>query len=70
MTTETRRYRGPGVPFQGTIAVSARLRSAGITATKITIWHGRTGHWEAETTAGPRWVTHLGGVWKIAKVTP
>ena len=70
MTTETRRFRGPGVPFQGTIAVMARLRSAGITATKITIWHGRSGHWYATTEQGPRWVTHLEDVWKILKEAP
>ena len=65
MLTEKRRYQAPGFP--GTIAVMARLKSAGITATKITMWKGRSGQWQAETTTGARWVTNVGG-WRISKV--
>jgi hypothetical protein len=49
------------------MAVTARLKSAGITATKVTIWKGRSGQWEAETSHGARWVTNVDG-WRISKV--
>jgi hypothetical protein len=71
MTTETRRYRGPGVPFQGTIAVRRLLESVrpALKVGLITIWRGRSGQWHADTDRGPRWVTKASG-WKIHREAP
>ena len=65
-------YReGIAVHFRGSVAVKMRLHSAGITATRVSMWKGELGStWVAETDKGTRWVRHTGQGWQILKAPP
>jgi hypothetical protein len=59
------------VHFPGSVAVHRLLLSAGMHATKVTMWRGEIGStWVADTDRGQRWVRHTDDGWKILKAPP
>jgi hypothetical protein len=62
---------GMAVHFRGSVAVKMRLHSAGMTATRVSMWRGELGStWVAETDKGTRWVRHTEQGWQILKAPP
>lgn len=54
--------------FAGTLAAQRRLESCGMRVIHIDLLEGVARTWYAETSIGPRMVTHRKEVWKIVKL--